>query len=157
MTNLPMLWNYWLSEITILKTINQNMMKSIGKCPQNYQDDMKNEILKGALRPESEKKVTIMHPRAACSRSSSGGSGENFPLNCNWWLHKTWLDNRPNSSRIGCHVKFASYSFEKQGQILINYYVSVARVLTGHSAVRIFTFKLSSFESWIHYDLDRND
>ena len=45
---------------------------------------MKNGILKGALRPESEKKVTIMHPRAACSRSSSGGSGENFPLNCNW-------------------------------------------------------------------------
>ena len=28
-------------------------------------------------------------------------------------LHKTWLDNRPNSSRIGCHVKFASYSFER--------------------------------------------
>ena len=45
---------------------------------------MKNGILKGALRAESEKKVTIMHPRAACSRGSSGGSGENFPLNCNW-------------------------------------------------------------------------
>ena len=72
-----------------------------------------------------KKKVTIMH--LSCSRSSyarallaadsyaRAAAAEKIFL---WiatkqWLHKTWLDNRPNSSRIGCHVKFASYSFER--------------------------------------------
>lgn len=70
-----------------------------------------------------KKKVTIMH--LSCSSSyaralaadsyARAAAAEKIFL---WiatkqWLHKTWLDNRPNSSRIGCHVKFASYSFER--------------------------------------------
>ena len=59
MANLPMLWNYWLSEITILKTISQNMMKSIGKCPQNYQNDMENEIFVYYIKSVTKSWFTI--------------------------------------------------------------------------------------------------